>query len=528
VGEGAIALSRMPILSKGAGWMGTDAALVMQKITKKFPGVLANDQVEFQARRGEIHALLGENGAGKSTLMNILIGLYWPDEGEILIDSKPVNLRTPRDAVQAGVGMVHQHFRLVPTLTVAENITLGMQSEGFWWRPGAVEGKIADLSEKYGMAVDPQAKIWQLSVGEQQRVEIMKMLYRGAQILILDEPTAVLTPQEVRELFRNLRQLANSDKAVIFITHKLHEVMAYADRITVLRGGRSVAVREKNKTSIRELAQLMVGKEIVNEIEKPDADFGETILRLEAVSALNDKGLPALRKIAFSIQKGEILAFAGVAGNGQRELAEVITGLRPVTAGKIYLRDKDITRYGVREIIEAGVGYIPEDRKGMGLIPNMAVMENVMLKSYRDRSVCPGWLLDHKAIRQKSQELVTAFGVKTATLDCPVRLMSGGNLQRLVLAREISARPKLIIANYPARGLDVAATEAIHQMLVDQRNQGASILMVSEDLEEIFKLADRVAVIYEGQIMGIMAAKNATSEELGLLMAGARKEVSTG
>jgi simple sugar transport system ATP-binding protein len=506
--------------------MGIDTALLMRNITKRFPGVLANDQVEFQARRGEIHALLGENGAGKSTLMNILTGLYWPDEGEILIDGKPVNLRTPRDAAEAGVGMVHQHFRLVSSLTVAENITLGIKTEGFWWRPQVVEQKIAALSKTYGMLVDPKAKIWQLSVGEQQRVEIMKMLYRGAQILILDEPTAILTPQEVRELFKNLRQLADSGKTVIFITHKLHEVMAYADRITVLRGGRSVAVREKGQTSVKELAQLMVGKELVAEIDKPPFCSGEDILRLEDIFALNDKGLPALRKVTFSVKRGEILAFAGVAGNGQRELAEVITGLRPVTAGKIYLGEKDITRCSTREIIEAGVGYIPEDRKGMGLVPNMAVMENVILKSYRDRSVCQGWLLDHKAIRQRAQDLVTAFEVKTASLDCPVRLMSGGNLQRLVLAREISARPSLIIAVYPARGLDVAATEAIHQMLVAQRNQGTSILLVSEDLEEIFKLADRIAVIYEGQIMGILAAENTVPEEVGLLMAGAGKEVS--
>ncbi|MBT9153142.1 MAG: Galactose/methyl galactoside import ATP-binding protein MglA [Firmicutes bacterium] len=502
--------------------MSAGATLAMSRITKRFPGVLANDQVDFYAQRGEIHALLGENGAGKSTLMNILTGLYWPDEGEISIDGKVINFRAPRDAVLQGVGMVHQHFRLVRTFTVAENITLGMGKEGFWWRPQVVEQKVAALATTYGMAVEPKAKIWQLSVGEQQRVEIMKMLYRGAQILILDEPTAVLTPQEVKELFRNLRQLADSGKTIIFITHKLHEVMSYADRITVLRNGRSVAVREKEQTSIKELAQLMVGRELSAEIPRPATKNQQEILRLEEVCALNDKCLPSLRKVSFAVNKGEILAFAGVAGNGQRELAEVITGLRPVTSGRFWLHGKDVTSCSARQLIDAGVGHIPEDRKGMGLVPNMAIMENTILKSYRDRSVCPGYWLDHKAIRQRAEQLVTAFGVKTATLDSPVRLMSGGNLQKLLLAREVSAGPGLIIAVYPVRGLDVAATETIHQLLVEQRNQGIGILLVSEDLDEIFKLADRVAVMFAGQIMGILPIDQANLDEVGLMMAGAR------
>jgi len=352
----------------------------------------------------------------------------------------------------------------------------------------------------------------------------MKMLYRGAQILILDEPTAVLTPQEVKELFRNMRRLADSGKTVIFITHKLHEVMAYADRITVLRGGRTVAVRNKVDTSVQELAQLMVGREFMPVISKPPVMSEEVLLRLEDVSALNDKGLPALRNVSFSIHRGEILAFAGVAGNGQRELAEVVTGLRPVTAGQICLDGKNVTSCSVRQIIEAKVSHIPEDRKGMGLIPNMSVIENTMLKSYRDHAICPGWMLDHKAIRARAQKLVAAFGVKTATIDCPVRLMSGGNLQRLLLAREISASPDVIVAIYPVRGLDVAATESIHQLLVEQRNQGTSILLVSEDLDEIFKLADRVAVIYEGQIVGILPATRDSLDDVGLMMAGVKRK----
>jgi len=504
--------------------VGSDAALIMRGITKKFPGVVANSQVEFQAWRGEIHALLGENGAGKSTLMNVLTGLYWPDEGEILIDGKSVSLRTPRDAAKAGVGMVHQHFRLVGPFTVMANITLGMRSEGFWWRPQLIQQKIVDLSASYGMLIDPCAKIWQLSVGEQQRVEIMKLLYRGAQILILDEPTAVLTPQEVKELFRNMRRLADSGKTIIFITHKLHEVMAYADRITVLRGGRSVAVRTTTATTVQELAELMVGRDFMTDIPKPPVMSEDVLLQLANVSALNDKGLPALRNVSFSIHRGEILAFAGVAGNGQRELAEVVTGLRPVTAGQIWLDGKNVTSCSVRQIIDAKVSHIPEDRKGMGLIPNMSVIENTMLKSYRDPAICPGWMLDHKAIRARAQKLVAAFGIKTATIDCPVRLMSGGNLQRLLLAREISATPDVIVAIYPVRGLDVAATESIHQLLVEQRNQGTSILLVSEDLDEIFKLADRVAVIYEGQIVGILPATRDSLDDVGMMMAGVKRK----
>ncbi|HSW36015.1 MAG TPA: ABC transporter ATP-binding protein [Candidatus Limnocylindrales bacterium] len=500
--------------------MSQETFLVMRNITKMFPGIVANDQVEFLAHAGEIHALLGENGAGKSTLMNILTGLYRPDEGEVYIQGQLVNFHSPREAVDAGIGMVHQNFRLVESLTVTGNITLGAKNEGFWWRPRIAAKKVAALSKEYGMDVDPEAKVWQLSVGEQQRVEIMKMLYRGAQILILDEPTAVLTPQEVKELFSSLRKLADSGKTVIFITHKLHEVMAFADRITVLRGGRSIAVIKKEETDIKELAHLMVGKEISHLVNKTAADPGEIILRLEAVSALNDKGLPALHEVSFSIREGEILGFAGVAGNGQRELSEVITGLRSVSSGKIFVNEKDATSANARQIIDAGVGHIPEDRKGMGLVSNMTVIDNTILKSYRSPEVCPGFFLNHRKIRQHAQHLVDTFDIQTCSLDSPVKLMSGGNLQRLLLAREISANPKIIVAVYPVRGLDVAATEEIHQMLVEQRNNGAGILLISEDLDEIFKLADRIAVLYEGRIMSILPIENADLDRIGLMMAG--------
>lgn len=507
----------------------TAALVTMTQITKKFPGVTANDRVDFQALPGEIHALLGENGAGKSTLMNILTGLYRPDGGEIHIRGRRVPLSSPREAMEAGVGMVHQHFRLVHPFSVAENVILGSRREGFWLRRKAAEQKIAGLSRSYGLEVDPRAKVWQLSVGEQQRVEIIKMLYRGADILILDEPTAVLTPQEVKDLFATLRRMAEGGKAVIFITHKLQEVMEYADRITVLRGGRTVATVKKGENGIRELARLMVGRDLAADQARTPVNPGPPILRLEGVSAVNDKGLPALVEVTLSVREGEILGIAGVAGNGQRELAEVVTGLRPTTAGKVFIGDADLTNRSPRRMIEAGVGHIPEDRMGTGLVPNLGAVDNTMLKAYRDRSACPGWLLNQKDLRERTRQLVGGFEVKTAGLDTPVKLMSGGNLQRLLLAREISADPRLIVAVYPIRGLDVGATEVVHSLLLSQREKGKGVLLISEDLEEIFKLADRVAVLYEGRVMGVLPVEATGVEEVGLMMAGAKRiEVAAG
>ncbi|MCL4425194.1 MAG: ABC transporter ATP-binding protein [Firmicutes bacterium] len=499
----------------------------MRDITKGFPGVLANDRVSFAARAGEIHALLGENGAGKSTLMSILTGLYRPDEGEIIVAGRRIELHSPRDAIRNGIGMVYQHFRLIPPFSVAENVILGLDAPRFLLNMPEIEKKVAALSESYGLRVDPKVKVWQLSVGEQQRVEIVKMLYRGARILILDEPTAVLTPQETRELFLTLRRMAGNGHAVIFITHKLHEVMEVADRITVLRGGRSVGTVEKKDTNPASLARMMVGREIPPAPSRSEGPRGEKILELQAVQAMSDKGLPALRGVSLTIRAGELLGIAGVSGNGQKELAEVVTGLRPVQAGRLYIKGKDLTNRSPKEIIEAGVSHVPEDRLGTGLIPNLGVLENVILKEYRRPPISRGPLLDRRAARERSEDLVRDFQVKVAYLDLPVKLLSGGNLQRLLLAREISAAPSLIVAVYPVRGLDIGATETVHNLLLQQKARGAAILLISEDLEEILHLSDRVAVMYEGEIQGVLPSSEARLEEIGLLMAGMKKEATT-
>lgn len=494
----------------------------MNHITKRFPGVIANDNVSFQARAREIHALLGENGAGKSTLMSILTGLYSQDEGEIIIKGQPVRIASPKEAIELGIGMVHQHFRLVHPFTVAENIILGKKSVGLFIGKEKVEKEIDGISKKFALKVEPKAKVWQLSVGEQQRVEIVKMLYRGAEILILDEPTAVLTPQEVRELFKTLRQMAQEGKAIIIITHKLNEVMEVADRITVLRGGKSISTVNKIDTNKKELTKMMVGRELMLQVDKKPATTGEVVLELNNVTCLSDKGYPALKDIQLTIKGGEILGIAGVAGNGQKELAEVITGLREVTGGSIKIENKDYTNASPKEIIDAKVAYIPEDRLGMGLVPNLCSVENVILKNYRLEPICKTLFIDSKYAKEQAGKLIKDFNVKTAGLEKPVKLMSGGNLQKLLFAREMSSAPKLIVAVYPVRGLDVSAIEAVHEILLAQRESGTGILFISEDLDEIFKMSDRIAVMHEGTIMGIKAVDETNVEEVGMLMAGSK------
>ncbi len=496
------------------------AAVRMVGIVKRFPGVLANDRVDFEARAGEIHALLGENGAGKSTLMSVLSGMYRADEGHIYVHGRRVSLRSPRDAIAQGIGMVHQHFMLVPVMTVAENITLGLKIPRFALDLARTASRITTLSKQYGLHVDPHARIWQLSVGEQQRVEILKMLYRGVDILILDEPTAVLAPQEVENLFATLRRMAAEGETIIFITHKLDEVMDVADRITVLRGGRVVGTTSPAETSEGELARMMVGREVLFRVEKKPVKPGPVVLELEAVEANNDKGLPALRGVSFSIRQGEILGVAGVAGNGQRELAEVITGLRKATGGHVRIRGRETTNCSPRQIITAGVAHIPEDRLGMGLIPNLPISDNVILKAYRQPPLANGPFLNEKAIAQFTQRLIDAFGIVTPSPRTPVRLLSGGNLQKTLLAREISIGPHLLVAVHPTRGLDVGATEAVRNTLLEQRENGAAILLISEDLDEVLALSDRVAVLFEGQIMGLVPAPEADIEQIGLMMAG--------
>src|SRR4051812_11971426 len=500
------------------------SAVSMRGITKRFPGVIANEGVHFEAAAGEVHALLGENGAGKSTLSNILTGLYRPDEGEIFLHGEQVDFHVPRDALDAGVCMVHQHFRLVEPFTVAENVMLGdHRGEGraFRLRRRTIERRVGELSKRYGLHVDPRARIWQLSLGEQQRVEILKALYREARILILDEPTAVLTPQEADVLFQTLREMANEGRTVIFISHKLHEVKAVADRVTVLRGGRTVDTVSIGDATSRSLASLMVGRELAEgaRVAKP-RQATETILEASGLCADGDRGDAALKDVSLVARAGEIVAIAGVAGNGQRELAETIAGLRPPTAGRVTVAGRSVRAGDPRAAIAAGVAYVPEDRLGTGLAPSLSIASNLALKSYRGRSSSRGPLLRLRAIRDRAVELIHRYRIAAPGPDAQARQLSGGNLQKVVLAREFTAEPRVIVAAAPTRGLDVGAIETVHSYLRDAAAGGAAVLLISEDLDEILLLADRIAVMYEGRILGEFDAADADVEEIGLLMAG--------
>ena len=499
----------------------------MRGISKSFPGVIANNNIDFGLFPGEIHCLLGENGSGKSTLMTVLSGLYHPDAGELFIHGKPVTFKSPRDAIKAGIGMVHQHFKLVEAFTVAENIVLGDRSLPFLPDMDKVGETIAALSRDYGLAIDPKAKIWQLSVGERQRVEIVKMLYRGCDILILDEPTAVLTPQETRELFSILKEMAGQGKAIVVITHKLREVMEIADRVTVLRKGVKVAEYVRGSFSETELALAMVGKEIVSHIKRRPVTPGPEILKLEGVSASGDRG-SGLDSVTLSVRGGEIFGIAGVAGNGQRELAEIISGLRPVNEGTVLINGVDMAKSSIRARIDAGVSLIPEDRLGTGLVPGLGIVENIMLKEYSTPAYSSGPFINRKKSRNKAEALVDKFNIMTSSMDGPVSMLSGGNLQKLLLAREFSSNPKLIVAVYPVRGLDIGATDGVHRLLIEEKEKGAAILLISEDLDEVLKLSDRIGVLSEGRLTGVIDRDEASMEQLGLLMMGAGEEVAAG
>jgi simple sugar transport system ATP-binding protein len=503
----------------------TDNVIEMHGIVKRFPGVLANDRVDFDLRRGEIHALLGENGAGKSTLMNVLAGLYRPEAGEIIVGGQRVSFGSPQAAIARGIGMVHQLFMLVPSQTVSENVMLGLKEPRFILNLNAADKRVAELSHKFGMRVDPAAKIWQLSVGEQQRVEILKMLYRGVRVLIMDEPTAVLTPNEVKELFQTLRSMAAQGQSLVFISHKLDEVLTIADRITVLQHGRVTAAGlDPRQTNKSELARLMVGREVLFKVEKKAYAPGQVILDVKDLKAGNDKGLPALRGVSFQVHANEIFGIAGVAGNGQSELAQVLTGLRQCTGGTIRVQGEAIENREVLKTIRAGVAHVPEDRAGIGTAPNLGVADNLMMKSYRQAPIGSGWTINYVIARQRAAELKTQYEIVAPTLDTAARLLSGGNLQRLILAREISSQPRLMVAMHPTRGLDVGATEAVHKLLLAQRDAGAAILLISEDLDEILSLSDRLAVIYEGKLVGMMNIAEAEIGKIGLMMAGTALE----
>jgi ABC-type uncharacterized transport system ATPase subunit len=497
----------------------------MSGITKSFPGVVANDSVTFEAASGEVHALLGENGAGKTTLSNILTGLYRPDEGQIELYGEQVEFHSPRAALEAGVGMVHQHFRLVEPFTVAENVVLGdHRGEGrrFVVHPPAIERRVAELSRRYGLAVNPRARIWQLSVGEQQRVEILKVLYREARILIMDEPTAVLTPQEAAALFETLRGMAAEGRTVIFISHKLNEVMAVADRITVLRGGRTVGTVSAADATRRSLASLMVGREIEESrrVERAKQLSDLRTLEVEGLSVAGDRGEAAVVDVSLTIREGETVGVAGVAGNGQRELAEALSGLRPALTGNVRVGGRPLRTGDPRDAIAAGIAHVPEDRMGTGLAPGLSVTSNVVLKSYRHAPVSRGPLLMLRRMREIATTLIRRYDVKTPSPDTPVRNLSGGNLQKLVLGREFQGDPIVLVAAQPTRGLDVGAIETVHAYLRDAASKGVAILLLSEDLDEILALSDRILVMYEGAIVGELSGETAGVEQIGYLMAG--------
>lgn len=457
--------------------------------------------------------------------MRILYGLYQPDEGEIILNGKPIRILSPRSALTYHIGMVHQHFRLVPTLSVAENMVLGLdEGTGPFLNYKRTCKKISDIADKYGLAVDPRAKVWQLTVGQQQRVEILKALYRKADILIMDEPTSVLTPQEVDQLFSTLRTLVDDDLTIIFITHKLDEVMEISDRVTVLRKGKAIATVNTAETNKAQLAELMVGREVVFRLEKNEVKRGEKILIVDDLQALNERGLPALRGMSFDLYEGEILGVAGVSGNGQSELAEVLTGLRHVTRGRITLNGRNVTNHSAREISDAGVAHVPTERKKVGTVPNMSIRENLILKTYRKPPFSHGMFLDNKAAEENARRAMDEYQIMAPSMETPVKVLSGGNIQRVVLARELSGDPRVIIAAHPTYGLDVGATEQVREILLAQRDRGAGILLISEDLEEVMTMSDRIMVIFGGEVMGIVDAEGAKIEEIGLMMAGEKRE----
>ena len=498
--------------------------LKLENMVKTFPGVLANDNIDLEIRRGEIHALLGENGAGKTTLMNCVYGVYRPDGGKIIWKGEEVEIHQARDAIALGIGMVHQHFMLVPPLTVAENVILGLPSPR---EPlldlAVVEEKIRETGERYHLVVDPKALIWQLPVGVQQRVEILKALYREVELLILDEPTSVLTPGEVSDLFTILKKLTDEGLSIIFITHKLEEVMAISDRVTVLRDGRVVDTVDIGDTNTRELARMMIGREVFLDVDKPEIEPGEVVLSVENLSALDSRDLPAVKNVSLQVRRNEILGIAGVDGNGQTELADVIAGLRPATDGRVMVLGKDATNQPPLEIIKMDVAYIPPDRQHTGLLLEFTLTENLIGKTHWHLPFSKRGVFQETEVDAFAEKAIRDYDVRTPGPELKAKLLSGGNQQKLILARELSRNPALLIASQAARGLDIGATEYVHNRMIEARNNGTAILLISTELEEILSMSDRIAVMYEGEIMGVLPAKGADIQVIGEMMAGVRR-----
>ncbi|MFO1445970.1 ABC transporter ATP-binding protein [Bacillus sp. Bva_UNVM-123] len=497
----------------------------MLNIRKEFPGIVANDNITLQLKKGEIHALLGENGAGKSTLMNVLFGLYQPEKGEIRVKGNPVNITNPNIANDLGIGMVHQHFMLVDPFTVTENIILGKEiTAGGRIDIKKAERKVREISEKYGLAVDPSAKIADISVGMQQRVEILKTLYRGADILIFDEPTAVLTPQEINELIQIMKALIKEGKSIILITHKLKEIMEVCDRVTVIRKGVGIGTLDVSETNPNELASLMVGREVTFKTEKTDANPQQEVLEISNLHVKDARGLKAINGLNLTVKAGEIVGIAGVDGNGQTELLEAITGLVKSESGSVKLNGKEILSLSPRKVTESGIGHIPQDRHKHGLVLDFPIAENMVLQTYYQKPYSKNGVLNYKKIYTKAKSLIKEFDVRTPSESTLARALSGGNQQKAIIGREVDRNPDLLIAAQPTRGLDVGAIEFIHKRLIEQRDNGKAVLLISFELDEIMNVSDRIAVIYEGEIVAIVDPKQTTEQELGLLMAGSKQK----
>ena len=496
-------------------------ALELRGITKRFPGIVANDQIDFDLRRGEVHALLGENGAGKSTLMNVLYGLYHPDEGEIAVNGEVVQMSSPREAISRGIGMVHQHFMLIPVMTVAENVVLAVEPrrDGVLLDYAAARRQVHELARTFGFAIDPDARVQDISVGQQQRVEILKALFRRADILILDEPTAVLTPQEAGELFEILRTLTREGLSIIFISHKLNEVLEIADRVTVLRRGKLIDTLPIGGATEESLARLMVGRDVLLRVDKTAPQLGEPLLEVDGLSVRDDRGIEKVREVSFDVRRGEVVAIAGVDGNGQSELIDALTGLRKIEAGQIRISGREIAHETAREHFEAGFGHIPEDRQHRGLVLDFSIAENMGLHDFRKPpSSRHGWLYPKRLV-ERARLLIKEFDVRGGNPQTHARNLSGGNQQKVILAREIDRNPTVLIAAQPTRGLDVGAIEFVHKRLIEERDEGRAILLVSLELDEVLSLADRILVLYEGELVGEFPP-TATEEELGLAMTG--------